>query len=116
MMTAATHAKATHVACNLTACSAALHRSRITTDTIVVLATAGQEECEAAVRLLDEEERRLRGSRLKYKLAPMALYAGECGHKDCGACFACCMCVLTCVWVALLLLKGCWPVSCVHIS
>jgi hypothetical protein len=44
---------------------------------------AGQEEVESAVRMLEEEGRKLARSRLKYKLFPAPLYAGEgwCGKQ-----------------------------------
>lgn len=41
-----------------------------------LLWAVGQEEVEAAVRLLDEEGRKLARSRLQYKLMPAPLYAG----------------------------------------
>lgn len=41
----------------------------------------GQEEVEAAVRLLDDEARKLARSRLKYKLMPAPLYAGRERHE-----------------------------------
>lgn len=41
-------------------------------------AAAGQEEVESAVRMLDEEARRLARSRLQYKLMAAPMYAGAC--------------------------------------
>ena len=37
---------------------------------------AGQQECDAAVRMLEEEARRLRHGRLKLRLMPAGLYSG----------------------------------------
>lgn len=51
-----------------------LHREDVPGDVLVFL--TGQEEVEAAVRLLDEEARKLARSRLKYKLVPVPMYAG----------------------------------------
>ena len=36
----------------------------------------GQQECDAAVRMLEEEARRLRHGRLKLRLMPAGLYSG----------------------------------------
>jgi hypothetical protein len=46
------------------------------TSFLCLLVHIGQEEVEAAVRLLDEEARKLARSRLQYKLMPAPLYAG----------------------------------------
>jgi ATP-dependent RNA helicase DDX35 len=43
----------------------------------VLVFLTGQEEVESAVRMLDEEARRLARSRLQYRLLPAAMYAGE---------------------------------------
>lgn len=51
-----------------------LHREDVPGDVLVFL--TGQEEVEAAVRMLDEEARRLARSRLKYQLVPVPMYAG----------------------------------------
>jgi ATP-dependent RNA helicase DDX35 len=51
-----------------------IHREDVPGDVLVFL--TGQEEVEAAVRMLDEEARRLARSRLQYRLAPAAMYAG----------------------------------------
>jgi len=51
-----------------------LHREDVPGDVLVFL--TGQEEVEAAVKLLREEGERLRGSRLQYRLLPLPLYSG----------------------------------------
>jgi hypothetical protein len=51
-----------------------LHREDVPGDILVFL--TGQEEVEAAVKLLEEEAARLRHSRLKYRLLPLPLYSG----------------------------------------
>ncbi len=55
-----------------TACE--LHREDVPGDVLIFL--TGQGEVEAAVRMLQEEAGRLRGSRLQYKLLPLPLYSG----------------------------------------
>jgi ATP-dependent RNA helicase DDX35 len=52
-----------------------IHREDVPGDVLVFL--TGQEEVESAVRMLDEEARRLARSRLQYRLLPAAMYAGE---------------------------------------
>jgi ATP-dependent RNA helicase DDX35 len=52
-----------------------LHREDVPGDVLVFL--TGQEEVEAAVKLLEEEARKLARSRLKYHLVPAAMYAGR---------------------------------------
>ncbi|KAI7836590.1 hypothetical protein COHA_009551 [Chlorella ohadii] len=52
----------------------AIHKDDQPGDILIFL--TGQDECEAAVKLLDEEGRRLQRSRLKWRLQPVALYAG----------------------------------------
>eukprot|EP00877_Chromochloris_zofingiensis_P010555 jgi/Chrzof1/5753/Cz16g14170.t1 len=51
-----------------------IHREDVPGDVLLFL--TGQEECEAVVKLLDEEARKLARSRLKYKMLPLPLYAG----------------------------------------
>lgn len=72
-------------------------------------AHAGQEEVEAAVRLLDEESRKLARSRLKYRLMPAPLYAGEQAWScwSWGACMTCTpnLCIYACADII-------WDVSC----
>ncbi|KAI8469268.1 MAG: P-loop containing nucleoside triphosphate hydrolase protein [Monoraphidium minutum] len=57
-----------------------LHREDVPGDALVFL--TGQEEVEAAVRLLQEEAARLAHSRLKYRLLPLPLYAGLPGAQQ----------------------------------
>lgn len=52
-----------------------LHREDVPGDVLVFL--TGQEEVEAAVKLLRDEASRLQHSRLKYRLLPLPLYSGE---------------------------------------
>lgn len=54
-----------------------IHREDVPGDVLLFL--TGQEECEAVVKLLDEEARKLARSRLKYKMLPLPLYAGAVG-------------------------------------
>ncbi|KAI3425228.1 hypothetical protein D9Q98_008996 [Chlorella vulgaris] len=54
--------------------SVAIHKEDLPGDILIFL--TGQDECEAVVKLLEEEGRRLQRSRLKWRLQPMALYAG----------------------------------------
>jgi ATP-dependent RNA helicase DDX35 len=56
-----------------------LHREDVPGDVLVFL--TGQEEVEAAVKMLAEEAGRLRGSRLKYRLLPLPLYSGARGGR-----------------------------------
>lgn len=65
-----------------------LHREDVPGDALVFL--TGQEEVEAAVRMLEEEAARLRGSRLKYRLLPLPLYAGGSGVCGCLSVFLVC--------------------------
>lgn len=51
-----------------------IHREDLPGDILIFL--TGQDECEAAVKLLDEEGRRLQRSRLKLRMQAVALYAG----------------------------------------
>lgn len=51
-----------------------IRREDVPGDILIFL--TGQDECEAAVRLLDEEARQLARSRYRDKLLPMALFAG----------------------------------------
>lgn len=62
-----------------------LHREDVPGDVLVFL--TGQEEVEAAVRVLEAEAARLRGSRLKYRLLPLPLYSGAWQCQSYGAAF-----------------------------
>ncbi|KAF6259921.1 putative DEAH [Scenedesmus sp. NREL 46B-D3] len=57
-----------------------IHREDVPGDVLVFL--TGQEEVESAVRMLDEEARRLARSRLQYTLLPAAMYAGLPGAQQ----------------------------------
>eukprot|EP00879_Flechtneria_rotunda_P019658 GHRR01020655.1.p1 GENE.GHRR01020655.1~~GHRR01020655.1.p1 ORF type:complete len:477 (+),score=160.70 GHRR01020655.1:145-1431(+) len=57
-----------------------IHRADVPGDVLVFL--TGQEELEAAVKMLDEEARKLARSRLKYKLLPTPMYAGLPGAQQ----------------------------------
>ncbi|KAL4419831.1 hypothetical protein ABPG75_006929 [Micractinium tetrahymenae] len=52
----------------------AIHREDLPGDILIFL--TGQDECETVVRLLEDEGRRLQRSKLKWRLKPVALYAG----------------------------------------
>lgn len=57
-----------------------IHREDVPGDVLVFL--TGQEEVESAVRMLDEEARRLARSRLQYKLMAAPMYAGLPGAQQ----------------------------------
>lgn len=61
-----------------------IHREDVPGDILVFL--TGQEEVEAAVKLLQAEAGRLAGSRLAYRLLPLPLYAGTGEHDLADRC------------------------------